>query len=458
MACTTCGGQLKSQTNGLACSSCRVEYPVFKFGEHQLPWLFDKPTDVLLQWKARLNGFLANNAAEQRRLNKALMDPSLSPLGQRRIRRKLNATEIHKAQILDLVSPLGFDDLDFDHSNARALVRSKLPKSQGLTGYYTNVLRDWAWNNGENQHLLASVTQMLEDQRSPSRLLTLGAGSARLSYDLHLKYTPDWSVALDLNPLLLTLAARVMAGEAVPLVEFPVAPLQEDVIHQECAAPKPLAGPEKDNFVVMAGDAINPPFQEQSFDAVVTPWFIDIVPYDLKRIAHTVNSLLEPGGVWVNTGSLAFFHHDERWRYSEAEVIELINASGFEVLKYQRSQQPYLQSPHSAHGRTEQVFSFVAVKREHRHKERRTPFLPGWIRDTSLPIPDDAAYVVSSSTHLIQAQVLSAIDGKRSLEEIATLVARQYALDPAEALQAVHRILVEHYENKTQESFTEREA
>ena len=458
MACPSCGGRLKQQANGFACVSCGLECPTFGFGQHGLHWMFDKPHEALLQWKARLNGFLANNASEQRRLNKALMDPTLSELGQRRIRRKLHAAEIHKAQILDLVQPLGFDDLEFDHADARSLARSKLPQSQGLTGYYTNVMRDWVWNNGENERLLANVEQMLADQPSPSQLLTLGAGSGRLSYDLHRTLNPAWSMALDLNPLLLLLAARVIGGEAVPLVEFPVAPLDEDVIHQECVAPQALEGNLDSNFVVVAGDGINPPFQEQSFDAVVTPWFIDIVPHDLKTIARTVNSVLETGGIWINTGSLAFFHHDERWRYSEAEVIELINDSGFEVIRTQRDKQPYLQSPHSAHGRVEQVFSFAAIKRQHRSKERRSHFLPDWLQDTSQSVPNDAEYVFSSSTHLLQAQVLSAIDGKRSLEEISTLVARQYGLDQAEALRAVHRILLEHYEKKSVESFAEREA
>ena len=52
----------------------------------------------------------------------------------------------------------------------------------------------------------------------------------------------------------------------------------------------------------------------------------------------------------MNTGSLAFFHQRESWRYSEEEALQVLEASGFEILSVAREALPYLQSPVSAHG------------------------------------------------------------------------------------------------------------
>lgn len=56
-----------------------------------------------------------------------------------------------------------------------------------------------------------------------------------------------------------------------------------------------------------------------------------------------------------------------------------------------------------------------------------------------------------SSRHLLQAQVLGAIDGIRSIEQIGELVAKQYSLQNNEATHAVRKILLDYYEeNKLQ--------
>jgi hypothetical protein len=102
----------------------------------------------------------------------------------------------------------------------------------------------------------------------------------------------------------------------------------------------------------------------------------------------------------------------------------------------------------SAHGRTENAFSFCARKIRETVKPPRYEYLPNWIRETNRPIPASNEFVVASSNHLLQTQVLAAIDGKRTIDEIGKLIARQYELDVGEATHAVMRILIEQYEGK----------
>ena len=454
LCCPTCDKRkptLSEAAESLECSRCNTNFPIYTSGHASIPWLFPDPQSTLLEWKARLNGFLQMNSSEQARLGDALAGTRADGIGGRRIKHSLNARRVHRTQIAELLAPLGLDGIDFASAGDRAgLLRSKLPKNQGLSSYYDNIFRDWTWNNGENEHLFEAVQSVLKYDTRPQlgKILTLGAGACRLSYDIHRSYSPDLSVVLDLNPLLLFLASRVIQGEATALYEFPIAPLDSAsfAVLQECIAPEAIDLGSPGGFLFVLANAMHPPFAAASFDTVLTPWLIDIIPQDLRDFIARVNQLLNKGGVWVNTGSLAFFHANEAWCYSKEEVLELLEENGFEVLSATRRTAPYLQSPLSAHGRTESTFSFSARKINHTAKRPRYEYLPKWIVEPDRPIPEFTEFVVASSNHLLQAQVLGAIDGKRSIEEIGKLFAKQYGLQISEATHAVMRILVDEYE------------
>lgn len=446
LACPACRSgdiQLAPQADNITCQGCARQFPVFACGDARIPWLFPDPDSARLEWKARYNGFLHSNSAELERLRRARDRKGNSKTGQRRISRLLQAREQYRNQVTGVLKPLGLEGIDWP-ADATDLLHCRLPKSQGLSSYTSNVFRDWVWNNGENGALLDAVDDVLTvDQRANiGSVLTLGAGSCRLPYDMHLRYSPAVSVALDLNPLLLHIAGHVIQGERVPLFEFPVAPLNEAsyAVLQECYAPVPI---QDGSFHYVLADTMNLPFNGESFDTVVTPWLIDIIPQNLKSLIPHVNRALKPGGVWTNTGSLAFFHKDESWRYSEEEVLELLEQSGFEVVAAKRQSVPYLQSPHCSHGRTEKILSFSAKKTHTINCPAAASELPKWILDTSRPVPSSTESAVSASNHLLQAQVLAAIDGKRTINQIGRLVARQYGLGKKETIHAVKRILVD---------------
>jgi hypothetical protein len=449
-ACSKSKPTLAERSDVIECSHCNTAFPLFESGEIQVPWLFPSPQDALLEWKARLNGFLQTNLAEQERLKDALANAK--GIARTRMQVSLDARASHRMQITKLLEPLGLGSLDFSRADPASLLRSKLPRSQGLASYYDNVFRDWAWNNGENEHLLEAVQGVLEpdERQGLGKVLTLGGGASRLPYDIHRTYRPELSVVLDLNPLLLLLAGRVIGGERIELYEFPIAPIDSAsfAVLRECRAPEPV-DLANEPFGFVLGDALHAPFAAGSFDTVLTPWLIDIIPEDLGVFMRRVSQLLGKDGVWVNTGSLAFFHSDEAWRYSEEEVLELLAQNGFEVLASTRRTAPYLQSPSSAHGRSENTFSFSAKKIRGTGKPPRYEHLPTWIRETSVPIPESSQFLVASSTHLLQAQVMGSIDGRRSVEDIAGLVANQYGLPLDETMRAVVRILVEAYEDRS---------
>lgn len=448
-ACPSCasnGVSYSKRRNALSCSECSLRFPVFQCGKTQIPWLFAEPTTTRLEWKARYHGFLHENSQELERLREARSEGQSSKIGQQRITHLLHAREAHRNQISEILAPLNLDGIEWPVDSA-SLLHGKLPRSQGISSYINNVFRDWAWDNGENEAMLAAVEKVIDaaPDKTMGTALTLGAGACRLSYDLHRRYRAERSVVLDFNPLLLHIASAVMQGREVPLYEFPLAPLNAEsfAVLQRLTAPVPL---EYGDFNFVLADALNLPFAASSFDTVVTPWLIDIVPQDLRTFIPQINRCLIDGGTWVNTGSLAFFHKDESWRYSEEEVLELLQENGFEVIAAERQTVSYLQSPHSGYGRYEKIFSFSARKIKSVEVPTPSAYLPTWILDTSRPVPASNETAISSSHHLLKAQVLATIDGKRTIRQISRILARQYGLGKQETIHAVQRILIDAWE------------
>ena len=448
LACPACNHSKASitiQAAKLRCTQCETEFPLCICGEQAIPWIFEQPNLNLLEWKARLNGFLHINQLEQQRLKDAQKDKRLSKTGLKRINKLFNAKKQQVEQVLELLLPLNLVDQDSEQlNNSINALLSKVPKVQGLDSYYNNIFRDWAWDNGENQQLLDAIDNVLEDLKQLGKILTIGAGAGRLSYDIHQKYSPNYSVLLDINPLLLFSACQAIQGNEFTLNEFPIAPLNKDsfIAEQICCAPE--GG--KQNIYYMFADGMNPPFKAKSFDTIVTPWLLDIIPQNLKDYIPRINECLAIGGSWLNTGSLAFFHKNQAWCYSEEEVIELLEKSGFEILSVKRCTIQYMHSPLSAHGRMENVFTFHAKKIKDVVVPPKYEYLPDWIKIPSKAIPKQYEQEIDSSKHLLQAQVLGAIDGVRSIEQIGELVAKQYNLQTDEATHAVRRILVDYCE------------
>ena len=454
LACPGCNlpGPLTQDEAFLSCSHCGSQYPIFAVGHAEIPWLFPEPRDAVLEWQARFNGFLELNHAEQVRLRHALGDPGLSRLGRRRIEHQLQARERHRDQVSALVAPFKIAPRykDFEGSSA-SRIGNKIPKNQGLLSYQANIFRDWSWNNGENEAQLRALESVLKpfQQARLGKVLTLGAGACRLAYDLHRNHHVDLSVVTDINPMMLSLASQVIHGSSVQLVEFPIAALNADMyaVKRDCCAPQSIEDFAEGDFEFLFADAMNPPFETASFDTVLTPWLIDVIPQSLRELIPRINHLLPAGGVWLNTGSLAFSHYAEQWNYSEDELLALVQDCGFEIVAADRTVIPYLDSPASSYGRRENVFTFSARKVCNTPVPPRFEYMPDWIRDPTQAVPLLPQHAVTSAHRLFQAQALGAIDGRRSLNDITELIASHYGLQPEEVTVALRHVMVEAYES-----------
>lgn len=416
---------------GFACRTCQVRYP--RLGG--LPWLFADPELAVGEWRNRLTLYLEEFAAAERATDRDLVAAARDST-RTRLARLRDAYREQSRLVRALLEPLALSPLPLPHATALAF-GTPLPLRQDLHSYYANVHRDWCWGAEENAASHAEVAAALDGRAG--RLLVLGAGAARLAYDLHQQGAQTLTAALDINPLLLLVAERVVRGGRVELYEFPIAPrTSADVaVRRELAAPAPArAGLE-----LLFADAWRAPFAAQSFDAVVTPWLIDIVDLDFESVALAVNRLLVPGGRWVNFGSLAFPWRRPGLKYGPEEVRDIVVDAGFEVGLQRDATLPYMRSPASRHARVETVAIFAADKRRRGPREPASDATPPWLRDSALPVPRHDPLALAADASRIQAVLLALVDGQRSIDDLVRIVVEQGLLPAAQARSAVRGLL-----------------
>lgn len=431
----------QSSDGSFGCGRCGLAFPALD----GVPCLYADPAATLAEWRQRLQFSLDKLAHEVAGLKAELHNPRLRPLTRERLTLLHDASTDQARRLAELLRPLAVH-----HSTAGVAthfaLQTRLPTDQGLTTYYPNIHRDWAWGDAENAQSLALVSNAVGD-RPPGpagAVAVLGSGAGRLAYDLHREWQPGITIALDFNPLLALVAARAVSGAGTQLWEFPIAPrsIGDYAVLQSLVAPEPVGA----GFHTLLGDALRPPLLAESFDVVVTPWVVDILPDDFRSIAARVNGLLKPGGRWICFGSLTFSQPDVASRYSLEETLAIVMDSGFAEPDVREDEIPYMCSPASRHGRRELVVTIGATREQAVPRPARHRALPDWLVGGTQPVPLLPAFQLQAMTTRIYGFIMGLIDGRRSVADMARLLAEQRLMTREEAEPAVRTFLTRMYD------------
>ena len=446
LACPRCDkAPLETTGVGYHCKACKTDFPSIG----GIPWMFAEPQAALGEWRGRLQFALQKLSQEVAALEQDLKNKALSQLAQRRVERYRKCVDSHRRKLARLLRPIDVQSLQGKVETYLAL-RTRLPSDQGLQTYYANIHRDWAWGDEENAASLKQVQAVLHDHAELGDVLVLGAGAGRLAYDIHTTLNCDSTVAMDFNPLLLMVAKTVTDGDQLNLYEFPIAPLalEDDAVLRKLTAP----GPVDDNFHLVLGDALRPPFPEGAFDTVVTPWLIDVITEDLPVFAARINRLLGKEGRWVNFGSLSFHSQHQSGCYSPEEVKAIVAESGFSDPYVSQATIPYMNSPASRHGRLERVFTFSAYKERNAKKPERHKALPDWLVTGKEPVPAMPSFRQQAMTTQIYSFIMSLIDGRRSIKDMAVVLEKQKLMTKEEAEPAIRSFLTRMYDDSQKQN------
>jgi hypothetical protein len=102
----------------------------------------------------------------------------------------------------------------------------------------------------------------------------------------------------------------------------------------------------------------------------------------------------------------------------------------------------YMSSPASRHGRFEEVLAWSARKLSHEKNPPKYQALPDWIVRGNSPIPLTEGVRTQATSSQVHGFLLSLIDGRRSLRDIARIAVERRLLQPSEAEATIRNFLI----------------
>jgi hypothetical protein len=345
LRCPACSSKLHANAL-LVCSACGHIYPVLG----DIPILLPNPEELVGLWQNRYANFVSGQQRNIQSNLQLITSPDIYPPLRERLKTITRARSENLRAIMELMAPL--------QALPPGLPPTQNTDALGSFILLVYLLRDWGWNTDEVDILCDTVMNSLPQDLSLDSLLVLGAGACRDAFNLHTHYHCKFTVSVDIAPLMLLGAYRVLAGQPLNLYQIlpnNVRNAQDNVSYWQLRAPHM---PEND-FLYLFADATRMPFADASFQAVLTPFIIDAVGEDLRSLAPKINRVLEPGGYWANYGAMTFL---PGFSYTAEEVLSIVSASGFRILRHGFSTKAHLAPRESCQRQVYDCLYFSAVK------------------------------------------------------------------------------------------------
>jgi hypothetical protein len=109
-------------------------------------------------------------------------------------------------------------------------------------------------------------------------------------------------------------------------------------------------------------------------------------------------------------------------------------------------------SPASRHGRQETVFTFSAEKQQEVESPARHKALPDWIVTGNEPVPLLPSFRTQAMSTQIYSFIMSLIDGKRSIKDMAKVLEQQKLMSRKEAEPAIRNFLTRMHDDSQRSS------
>lgn len=415
-----------------------------------IPWAFRYPQLQLHEWRMKIKSVVDYYQAQATRAKKELGKIELPVSTQSRLKVLADSYSLSALEYSDILSRLVIaTDLNQNSQETQkkstakftSLFFEKTPRQQTVRAYQDTFFRDWVWGESELQKQCEPLLPLMKNTK---RMLVLGAGACGLPLVLHKNLNLEQTLAVDINPVLMLQAKRLMNRETLKIIEYPQLPKKSQYVSKEHSI-------ESDclvhNFHMLFADGQNLEVSEGAFDTILTPWFIDIIPRNFSDLAKHFNQNLSRGGKWVNIGLLAFERNEISERLTADEIRETLELAGFRIEKFEILEMPYLQSPYSAMKRTDHILVFSAIKEKSCKKPSRFEYLPSWLQDLDEPLPRGSEIQNLKVKSQTFSQILRLVDGQKSFLQIAEAFAHENNFDLASTKEALHVFFVNIYEH-----------
>lgn len=423
LRCANCSGELEFEQGdevSIRCTSCVARY--FTLGDTVC--IFPNGMYQKVLWQHQLGLMVDTGRRGLATLHESASRYDLSQHTRRRVQEHIEAVSLSQDSTISLMADVGIEPQIHE-----SLQGAQAPD---LAEYWELMLRDWVWDRctnsaysaDENREALERVLSV-NDNEKPQAVLVVGAGSGRLSWDVHRALNPDCTIALDTNPVMLSVADRLIKQQKnLSLGEIKIWPQMEprpSVALWEVPAVEDEEG-RRHRWHALAADGWNIPLQENSCDLIITPWYIDVNGGDVRDTIATISRFLKPGGLWINTGPLLFSREIPiQLKYQPEEIREFLQLSGFDLVSERIDQIRHLAADLDVRERLEKLWTFSA-RLSSEAEERLVPGVKAaWLVMHHLPVP--AGFLSPPQEHPVMEMIFSKIDGRRGINEISAEVA-----------------------------------
>lgn len=459
--CSRCSGQLELAGHPGRCSTCSLPYPTVG----GIPVLLSDAEGYLESCRGQLAQLRKHVHEVASGIRDELSAGDLLPTTEQRCEELAVSIGAQFEELLEFmgealgeIAPAGSPEAA-DHPEYATLEHLPL------------LFRDWG-GGAQGERESAKAFKAVEDLLGGAplgRTLVLGGGACRLPYDLCQAFPEAELLVVDWDPILMSVARRVVDGGVVQFREMNVETWDLDRVQRswELRARNGPVDPER--FFLLIADGTAPPLPPGSFDTVLTPWFIDQGPSDLRDFLPTIHQLLRPGGRWLNLGPLRYKRDTPfSLRFTRQEIFQLLSRLGFEVLQWKANSTPYLVSDLNGRGTMEWVLAFSAERGETKSRDAvpgthsrvsdsppsqpvpspspTEPLLPpDWLIFSHLPIPEITEPPPRTHAAPLLALIARSIDGTRCIRDLAEIVGThsgRSGLTPEQLRQAVRQALV----------------
>lgn len=411
--CPHCRESLDLGVSEIKCRFCHRGYSRLS----GIPVLLRDTEGFLASCRQQIAYLEAQSERAVAEIQQDLQSGFLLPSTRKRCNALIEAIRAQTADILTVLAPLG--------TSGPPIVF--LPKTHGPAPvmYVHYLYRDWGWKaepEGENERIFKAIQDVLTEGNL-GRLLVLGAGACRLAYNLQRSSPQAETMVVDVDPFLFLAAQTVIRGGSLRMREANAEVQDVDAASKEWILEAPDGPLDENKFHFLLADGLECPLANASFDTILTPWFIDIVPADLRNLIAEIHRLLQAGGQWLSVGPLHYRSEiPTSNRFTRQEIFDLLALAGFSLKSWRSESMPYLVSKLNGRGKQEWVLTFSATKlAELPEVQQSHP--PAWLLLPHLPIPDFPGLSEFCSDDPAEQMVRSAIDGSNSINDIALQIA-----------------------------------
>ena len=434
--CIKCRGRLTADAHSLRCAGCAGQYPVIA----DIPILVRDPGRYLRSELALLTHTLQHSRERRDLLDRIGRDLGLPDASLDRHRDVIGAEiaviEMFLGMLESAAQTVG--DAEADPLSLRRsgwTVEALLPY----------LLRDWTSTSeleAIGSRIGGALKQSFPDPSGKS-VVFAACGAGGLLSEISLGFEHIWGFDLTLSVLIA--ARRLLDGASLDLAQpRTINPAARITLRRRDG------GSTNPKIKLAAMDAFDTAFADGSVDCVVTSFLIDLIAEPL-RLTGEIRRILARDGIWINYGPSGPLK--ALWRFDQAESAAFLDVAGFTVIGAEAFRSTYLDLSRDcpSWGFQSHICYLTLARKEDciikepivkRPSEAELPeIIPqhfpgaGLIQRQSLDATRTcttlfrhesiSGRVRSSEISAETARIMTLVDGKRTVSEIAKLLNRE---------------------------------